>query len=438
MRLVLTGIVGLVIAGSAMAQSWTASYDAGLKAAKDGKWSEARASFLKAKALRPDDVDKPTNLPGPVTEQRRWRNGSPYSPNFLAAYSSYRLALEAKQESAAPLYTAAASEFEALINKKQVSKESVYFLYAIYGRLNQNDKRQALANKIAEPTWKVDTEVLAAEETAAINSGGTTTTSGGGVIQTVNAGSLGSSIPNSAVSGGPVPVVPTKFALIVSNGDNRLPGLALQHATADGELLKEALITNAGYDAANIEVVNNASAAALSTAAKNLAARMPAEGTLFFFYTGGAAHVDGRDWFAGPNTEIATDTSTMVRKTEIYQPFFQKGVSVFAFYQTPRTAVNGKVFGDEELKAGRVSQMQATMAGDTIYSYFKGGKVVGIFADAVATVLGDLHSNQVPITEFGWQVFYKIRRGGLGDSGGGSRQTPTLPVLQFLSSNAKF
>lgn len=439
MRLVLTGIVGLVIAGSAMAQSWTVSYDAGLKAAKAGKWSDARAAFLQSKALRPDDVDKPTNLPGPVTEQRRWRNGASYSPNFLAAYSTYRLGLEATGDAATPLFNSAAGEFEALINKKQVSKEAVFFLYTIYGRLNQADKKQALASKIAEPTWKVDTEVLAPEETSAINAGATNPGgSGGGVIQTVDAGSLGTAVPNTPLTGGPVPVVPTKYALIISNGDNRLPGLTLQHAVADGEMLKESLITNAGYNGANVEILNNTSAAAILSAAKALAAKMPAEGTLFFFFTGGSAHIDGRDWLAGTNTEIATDTASMVRKSEVFQPFFQKGISVFAFYQTPRTAVNAKIFGEEDLKNGRVSQMQSTMAGETTYSFFKGGRVVGIFAEAVSSVMADLHSNQIPITEFGWQVFYKIRRGSNGESGGGSRQTPTLPVLQFLASNSKF
>ena len=44
--------------------------------------------FQQAAAYRPEDVAVATTLPGPVTEPRRWRNGSPYSPNFLAAYAA--------------------------------------------------------------------------------------------------------------------------------------------------------------------------------------------------------------------------------------------------------------------------------------------------------------------------------------------------------------
>lgn len=436
MRLVITGIVGLAITGFAFGQSWTSSYDDGLKAAKAGKWEDAKKAFQQAKAFRPDDVDKATMLPGPVTEQRKWRGGSPYSPNFLSAYSSYKLALEAKPENASSLFKTSAEEFEALINKKQVSRESVYFLNTIYGRLSMNDKKQALASKIAEPTWKVDTEVLAPEDVSAINTG--VPSNNGGIVGVINANQIGTTSVNPTTPGGLVPVVSTKYALIISNGDNKLPGQQLTHAGDDATLLKDTLTSSAGYDPANIEVVTNANAAKILSSAKDLAARMPAEGTLFFFYTGAGANIDGRDWLAGVNTEIATDTSSMARKTEVFQPFTAKGISIFAFYQVPRPLVGGKSFGEEDVRTGRISQMQSTIAGESIYSLFRAGKTVGVFADAVSQVLTELHSNSVPISDFGWAVFYKIRRGTPGESGGGSRQTPTLPVLQFLSSTSRF
>ena len=438
MRRVITGIVGLALAGFAFGQSWTSSYDSGLKAAKAGKWEEARKSFQQAKAFRPDDTDKATMLPGPVTEQRKWRNGVPYSPNFLAAYSSYRRGLEVKAESVGDYFKTAADELEALIAKKQVSREAVYVLYSIYGKLNQSDKKQALASKIAQPNWKVDNEVLAPEELSALNNGAANTSGNGGIIGVIDAGKLTTNTTNSGTPGGPVPVLSNKYALIISNGDNKLPGQQLPHAVEDANLLKDTLSTNSGYDPANIVVLTNVTAAKILEAAKDLAAKMPAEGTLFFFYTGAGANVDDRDWLAGVNTEIATDTSSMVRKSDIFLPFSQKGVSVYAFYQVPRPSVGGHFFGEEEPKSGRISQMQSTMAGDTIFSIYRGGKMVGVFADAVSQVLTELHSNAVPIGDFGWAVFYKIRQGTTGESGGGSKQTPTLPTLQYLSSSARF
>ncbi len=438
MRRVITGIVGLALAGFACSQSWTGTYEAGLKAAKSGKWADARKSFQQAKAYRTDDTDKPTMLPGPVTEQRKWRNGSPYSPNFLAAYSEYRLGLEAKPDNASDFFKTAADEFEALISKKQVSRETVFYLNSIYSKLNQADKKQALASRISEPTWKVDTDVLPPEDVSAIESGVSSTGNNGGIVGVVDAGKLAGNTTGTAANAGPVLTISTKYALIIGNSDNKLPGQQIPSAVDDATLMKDTLATNAGYDPANIVVVNNVSAAAVLAAAKDLASKMPAEGTLFFFYTGAAANVDGRDWFAGVNTEIATDTSSMVRKSEVFLPFIQKGISIFAFYQVARPSVGGKFFGDEEPRAGRLAQMQSTMTGESIYSIYRNGKTVGAFADALSQVLIDLHSNAVPIGDFGWAVFYKIRQGNVGESGGGSKQTPTLPVLQFLSSSSRF
>ncbi len=436
MRRLITGIVGLAITSIALGQSWTGAYDAGLKAAKGNKWEAARKAFLQAKAYRQEDTDKPTMLPGPVTEQRKWRNGSPYSPNFLAAYSSYRIGMEAKGDEATSSLNTAADELETLINKKQVSREAVFYLNAIYGRLNQPNKKSALAAKLSDPTWKVDDEIIAPEDLSAMNVGITSVTNSG-IVSTVDASKLGSPM-NTGIAGGPVPVVSTKYALIISNGDNKLPGQTLSHAVEDANMLKDTLTTTAGYNVDNIVIVTNANAAKMAAAAKDLATKMPAEATLFFFYTGAGANVDGRDWFASPATEIATDTSSMLRKTELFAPFTTKGISVFAFYQVPRPAIGGHYFGEEELKSGRVSQMQSTMTDGAVYSIFRGGKTVGVFADAISQVLTDLHSNAVPIGDFGWAVFRKIRQGGVGESGGGSRQTPTLPVLQFLSANSRF
>ena len=437
MRRVITGIVGLAIAGMAFGQAWTSSYDAGLKAARAGSWTEARKAFKQAKAARSEDTDKATTLPGPVTERRVWRNGVPYSPNFLAAYAEYRVGLGKQGDGANGHFRTAAEELESLVNKKQVSREAVYVLFSIYSKLNANDKKVALSAKISEPTFKVDNAVMTPEELSAVNSAvGASTNSG--ISGVVDASKVTNGTYNPSTPGTLVPTIATKFALIISNGDNKLPGLQLTHAVDDSAVLKETLSTSAGYDAANIEVVTNATAAKILAASKALASRMPAESTLFFFYTGAGANIDGRDWIAGVNTEIATDTSSMVKKSDVFQPFHAKGVSVFAFYQVPRFFTDGKAFGEEEPRSGIISQMQSTMVGSSIYSLYKRGKVVGVFADAVAEVITDLHSNSIPISDFGWAVFYKMRRGSSGESGGGSKQTPTLPTLQFMTSSSRF
>src|SRR5690348_8538506 len=100
---------------AAHAQTWTAAYENGLRLAKAGDWAAARAAFQQAIAYRPEDTSAPTVLPGPVTERRTWRSGAPYSPNFLAAYSEYRIGTaSAKPEDAKPALQTAASEFETL------------------------------------------------------------------------------------------------------------------------------------------------------------------------------------------------------------------------------------------------------------------------------------------------------------------------------------
>ncbi|MEI7578142.1 MAG: caspase family protein [Armatimonadota bacterium] len=438
MRFFTTGILGLALIASAMGQSWTSAYEAGLKAAKAGDWASARKEFQKARANRPDDVSGPTNLPGPVTDARKWRGGAPYSPNFLSAYASYKLGMSAKGDAASIHLKTAQDELEGLLKKKQVSKESLYFLAALYSRANQTEKLQGLGKQAEKANWKVDAEVMAPEEVSAMSQSMMPTGNSQGVVAVVDASNMTGVVPKQPLKVGPVAVNPKKYALIIANGDNKLPGFQISHATNDANLLKDSITANAGYDAANVMVVSNASAEQIKTASAALAAKMPAESTLMFFFTGAGANIDNRDWLAGADTQLATDTSSMVAKTEVYRPFVEKGIAVFAFYQVARSAIGGRFFGSEEPKAGRISQMQSTTPGETIYSIFKDGNNVGIFASAMSEVFAELHSNAIPITEFGWQVFYKIRRGQTGSSGGGSRQTPTLPVLQLLASDSRF
>jgi hypothetical protein len=82
--------------------------------------------------------------------------------------------------------------------------------------------------------------------------------------------------------------------------------------------------------------------------------------------------------------------------------------------------------------------MQATIPGDVVYSYIKNSKKVGLFTSAIIRVMNEQRSNQLPILDFGWQVFNKMRRGDTGTTGGSSRQACTLPVLTNLASDARF
>src|SRR4051812_26162087 len=109
-------------------QAWTGVYEKGLQAAKSKNWAEARTQFQKAVAFRPEDVATPTTLPGPVTEQRQWRNGAPYSPNFLAAYAGMKQAETLSGDDAGTLFKTVADEFEALLAKNENSRETFYFL----------------------------------------------------------------------------------------------------------------------------------------------------------------------------------------------------------------------------------------------------------------------------------------------------------------------
>jgi hypothetical protein len=82
--------------------------------------------------------------------------------------------------------------------------------------------------------------------------------------------------------------------------------------------------------------------------------------------------------------------------------------------------------------------MQSTMPGSEVASMVRDGRATGVFTDAMAGVMSDLRSNSLPVLEFAWQVFYRVRRGDTGLTGGGSRQTPTLPVFHNIAADARF
>lgn len=441
-------IIGVLatLASVAQGQSWREAYDNGLKSIKTSAFADARKHFKQSAAYRPEDQSGPTMLPGPVSEQRKWRDGAPYSPNFLAAYASYKQGMVATGEERNNLFNEAAAEFEGLVAKKQYSYETFYFLTTIYNALNRTEKRLALEQAYAalnnKVEWKVDSDGITPEELAIINQSyrGTPTAAGdnSGTIVSAPSTTAGGNTAPVASAAGRVPMLGNKYALIIGNSTSQIGGAGIPFAADDAQMLREALLTHMGYGEGNVDLVINATAPQILASAKALADRMPQDATLVIFYAGVGVNLGGKDFLAGVDTASATDSSSMLAKGDLYKPFMAKGASIFAFFQANRPIVDGRYFGMEVPMFGAISQTQATLPGQSVFSIVRGGKSVGIFTDAMASVAADLRSNRLPIMEYGWQVFYKMRRGATGTEGGSGSQTPTLPVLTNMSSDARF
>ncbi|MFQ3587203.1 MAG: hypothetical protein SNJ74_11510 [Fimbriimonadaceae bacterium] len=459
MALRLLTILSLVLSVSmAMAQSWSQAYEQALVAARAGDWAQARESFRQAAAFRTDDVSGPTFLPGPATERRRWRDGAPYSPNFLAAYAGYRIATaDNNSETRAAMFRAVAQELEVLLAKGQNSAEAFYFLISAYSNLADTAKRmdaeQRFAAAVGKLNWRVDTEVVSPEENAAIAQmvQAQTSVPGGPTVDpstvaappptvggTVAPGPPVAPMAGPSFTGARVTPIATKFALLIGNSASRLGGPGVPFASDSVQVVREALLTHAGYAEQNIDVILNATAAEIAAGVRALAERVPEGATVFIFFSGNGVNVDGRDYLAGVDTELSTDTSSMFAKNDLFRPFVAKGSRIFSFFESHREIVAGRYFGMEVPLVGAISQAQATIPGDSVFSTLFGGREVGMYALALSTALRELRSNRIPISEFGWQLFYAIRRGGSGIMGGSSRQTPTLPVLTNMANDARF
>lgn len=448
-------VCALALTGVAQAQAWSEAYSKALEASKSGQWSAARTAFLEAVALRPDDQATATTLPGPVTEPVIWRGGSPYSPNFGAAYAAFRQALDTKDDAEkSRLFGAASTELEILLAKRQASPELFWVLNQIYVQsknLEGQRKVEAAFNEIGrKPTWKVDSSFLTPEDAGAIRSamgeqsGGGTSQAGGGnsgggsnpIIRAGNeTGNTGGTLGTIA---GRVPTKPYKFALIIGSSESRIDSLKVGYAASDAMIMRESILQNAGYEDANVDVLINASAAQISATARAMADRIPEGATVMIYFSGVGVSIDGRDYLAGIEAENPTDSAAMVAKEEIFKMFMAKGAKIFAFFQVNRPIVKGQFFGREEPLFGLISQAHATIPGGTVNATVSGGKLVGVYTQAMASTLAEFRSNSIPITEFVWQVFYNIRRGGTGTTGGGSPQTPTLPVVTNMAADARF
>ncbi|MCG9894251.1 MAG: caspase family protein [Fimbriimonadaceae bacterium] len=253
-------------------------------------------------------------------------------------------------------------------------------------------------------------------------------------IVTIKASDLG---PNMTV---PVPTgevasVETKFALLIGNSVSRVPGITLPTAATDVDLLADALQTHAGYPADNIIKVQNSTAAGLRQAVAGLRDRLGPNATVFLFFSGVGANLGGRDFLAGTDTASLFESGSMVPRNDLVQPLLSAGATVFSFFQVSRNLVEGRSFGAEAPSSGPLSQMMGTIEGRPVLTVFDEGREVGLFAVSMTRVMARLRSNQLPITEFAWQVFAEMR-GGQGGAGAG--QVPSLPVRILLEPDAKF
>jgi hypothetical protein len=524
------------------AQMWSASYQDGLRDAGAHKWQNARAAFLDASADRTEDSSEPTTL----TNGKVWRDGAPYSPNFLAAYCGIKAGLEMASPSLQNAQLeACANELWALVDRGQACRETNFYLEWTLTKLGETDRVLALQERLHKPgfsaNWKVDDSGIDPHELALLPRDGAS------LLQASTSPMLGlapanpaspspvrtsdreslpfQSVPaaNAATPSTPTPVIetpatpqmavpsaqssaqanpaqntkpakhgkqrkrnpndpipaadidpvtgapmltaseaptdlpnvsvislsqgqpeattpprPDKFALIVGNTETRLGDeLATPFAATDVEIVRNALVRSAGYPADNVVSVCDGTVAQIRNAAMTLAGRVSDGNVVTIYFVGAGQSLQGHDYLAGVDS-TEPDPGQLLAKNDLLRIFVTKGARVFAFFEVNRPQQNGSYFGVEVPDLGAVAQMEATVAGEQVSGSYKQGKTVGLFADAFAGVLNSWHSNQVPIMDFGWEVFKRIRGGDTGTLGGGSSQTPTLPILKNIASDARF
>jgi len=344
----------------------------------------------------------------------------------------------------------AASELETLVMKDQASGEAFFFLDVIYTKLGDATKRQTAADRMTKlgrkVDFKVDTEIVAPEELAALQTrtvgtasvANTPTPTAPGTSPVVLPGALspggGVAVPNGVV----VPLA-DKFALVVGQSQSRVSGGMVPFAATDAQRVHDALVNFAGYLPENVVMIQNTTAAEIKTAAAALASRVGEGATVVIFYAGAGVNLGGKDYLAGVDTESNADTASMFGKAELLSTFAQRGARVFAFFEASRPIdANGFYFGREVPAGGSIAQVQATRPNDTVGSTYRDNQQVGLFANAFVQTLSQLRSNRLPIFEFTWQVFYAMRRGTSGTTGGGGSQVCTLPQLTNLAADAKF
>jgi hypothetical protein len=428
-----------VTAAVANAQGWVRPYEEGVRLAKTGAWPEAKAKFEEAIRNRAEDSDKASQVGGSIADRRPWREGAPYSPNFGAAYATFKMAADAPDMGIRKeRLTEVITRFSALIDKGQVSQEALLFLAAAYAANDQNREAQAIQDRLnaMEPGtgFKIDQEILDQVDIAALR--GTTIPTGS--VGDPRAGAMQpNELPRIGVGSatGVVPPLDHKFALLIGSSAGGGPDFAVN----DVDLLAESLVANAGYPEANIVKLKDATAAQIRAAANELAERMPDSGTILLFYSGRGVNdvSSGKDYVFASDSQVGS-IGSMLPKADLYAPFIPKGSSIFAFFEVDRPLdAQERYFGMEIPVVGRIVQLQSNSPGERAYGTVVDSKQYGAYAYAMSQVLKSMRNNRIPISDFAWATFYEVRR-GTNEGGGGGSQTPTLPVTQTMSTTARF
>jgi hypothetical protein len=427
-------------ATAAVAQAWVKPYEEGLRLAKTGAWPEAKSKFEEAIRARADDTDKASQVGGSIADRRPWREGAPYSPNFGAAYATFKMASDApdmnvRKERLNEVIT----RLTGLINKGQVSQESLLFLAAAHAANDQQREAQAVQDRLnaleASKAFKIDQDILDQADMGALRG---TTIPVGSVPDPRTGATQPNEIPRIGVGSatGVVPPLDHKFALLIGNTQAGGP----DYAGNSVDVLAEALVKHAGYPEGNVVTLKDPTAAQITEAVGALAGRMPDSGIVTLFYSGDGYNdeASGKDYISGSDSREGSMTS-MVAKSDLYAPFVAKGTSIFAFFEVDRPiSLKERYFGMEIPQVGRVAQMQSNSPGERAYATVFDGKQYGVYAYAMAQVLKTIRNNRIQIGDFAWATFYEVRKGGSGEGGGGGSQTPTLPVAVSMSTTSRF
>jgi len=424
---------------SASAQAWVKPYEEALRLAKTGAWPEAKAKFVEAIAARAEDSQSASQIGGSVADRRPWREGAPYSPNFGAAYATFKMAADAPDMGVRKeRLNEVINRLQSLVNKGQKSEEALLFLAAAYAANDQNKEAQTIQDQLNEiesgKGFKIDQEILDPADLAALRG------------STMPAGSIGdprpgaiqpNELPHVGVGSttGVVPPLDFKFALVIGNSKAGGP----DYAVNDVDMVAEALSKHTGYNVDNIVKLKDPTVVEIRAAAAAIAERMPDSGTITIFYAGDGMNdpESGKDYVTGSDSRDGA-TGSMLAKSDLYAPFIAKGSSIFAFFEVDRPVSDqGRYFGMEIPQVGRIAQMQSNSPGERAYATISDGKSYGVYAYAMAQVLKDMRNNRVPINDFAWATFYEVRKGS-SEGGGGGSQTPTLPVAISMATTARF
>lgn len=434
----LLAVSSLALVSAACAQGWVRPYEEGLRLAKAGAWPEAKAKFEEAIRNRPDDTDKASQIGGSLADRRPWREGAPYTPNFGAAYATFKMAADSPDMGIRKeRLTEVITRLNVLIDKGQVSREALLFLAAAYAANEQTREAQATQDRLnaMEPGqgFKIDQEMMDQTDLGTLRG---TTIPAGGMGDPRAGATQPNELPRIGIGSatGVVPPLDHKFALLIGNAAGDSP----DYAGNDVDILAEALVKHAGYPEGNIVSLKDPSVAQIREAANALADRMPDSATVLVFYAGMGTNdvTTGKDYIAGSDSTSAS--SSMLPKADLYAAFIPKGSSIFAFFEVDRPLDSqNRYFGMEIPVVGRIVQMQSNSPGERAYATVVDGKQYGAYAYAMTQVMKSMRNNRIPISDFVWATFYEVRK-GTNEGGGGGSQTPTLPVTQTMSTTARF